>query len=111
MANVPFTPAEQRDYERFASLCAQQAMNGRERFVGATRIECTFLFGIPKSRIRKLQDGDWHCQRPDTDNCVKSIWDAMNKICFGDDCVIAQMIASKYWTTGCPRTEVKISVL
>lgn len=109
--NIPFTPAEQKEYERFASLCAQQGMRGREKFVGPTRVECKFLFGIPKSRERKLRDGEWHTQRPDTDNCVKSIWDAMNKICFGDDCVVVQMMAEKRWTTGVPRTEVTIGSL
>jgi Holliday junction resolvase RusA-like endonuclease len=111
LANTAYTPSEQKEYERFAALCAQQGMQGKEKFVGPTRVECNFLFGIPKSRIKKLRDGDWHTQRPDTDNCVKSIWDAMNQICFADDCVVTQMVASKYWTTGVPRTEVRITTL
>jgi Holliday junction resolvase RusA-like endonuclease len=106
-----YTPAEQREYENFASLCAAQAMNGKEKFTGATRVECRFFFPIPQSRVKKLKDGEWHTQRPDTDNCVKSAWDAMNKICFTDDCVVVQMAAEKKWTAGMPRTEVFISSL
>ena len=106
-----FSPKEQKSYEQFAAMCAQQGMRGREKFTGPTRVECQFFFEIPKSRVKKLKEGDWHMQRPDTDNCVKSVWDAMNKICFTDDCVVVQMTAEKRWTTGIPRTEVVISDL
>jgi len=106
-----YSPKEQKECEQFIALCAQQGMRGRKKFEGPTRIECRFWFGIPKSRIKKLKDGDWHTQRPDTDNCVKSVWDAMNQVCFADDCVVVQMAAEKRWTTGIPRTEVTISSL
>lgn len=106
-----YTPKEQKEYERFVALCAQQGMRGREKFSGPTRVSCFFYMGIPVSRIKKLKDGDWHIQRPDTDNCVKSIWDACNQVCFADDCVVVQMAAEKRWTTGVPRTEVIISSL
>lgn len=106
-----YTPKEQKEYERFAAMCAQQGMKGREKFSGPTRVECHFWMGIPKSREKKLRDGDWHTQRPDTDNCVKSVWDAMNQICFADDCVVVQMSAEKRWTSGAPRTEVTIRSL
>jgi len=109
VANTPYTPAEQKEYERFAAMCAQQAMRGREKFIGPTRVECKFWFGIPKSRVRKLRDGDWHTQKPDTDNLVKSIWDSVCcGICTADDCTVVQMVAEKRWTTGIPRTEVSI---
>jgi len=135
VSNVPYAPSEQKEYERFAALCAQQGMSrfrgsvlpeglnpnadlnkpGHSdlpgKFSGPTRVECRFYFGIPKSREKKLKEGDWHTQRPDTDNCVKSVWDAMNKICFADDCMVVQMVAEKRWTTGVPRTEVSISSL
>jgi Holliday junction resolvase RusA-like endonuclease len=110
--NKPFMDTDQGQYERFASLCATQAMQGKPKFVGPTKVECKFWFSIPKSREKKLKDGSWHCQRPDTDNLVKSIWDsACCGICTADDCIIAQMIAEKRWTSGIPRTEVTISSL
>ena len=111
VSNTSYTPSEQREYERFSALCAQQGMKGRDKFSGPTQVECRFWFGIPKSRERKLKDGDWHTQRPDADNCVKSVWDAMNQVCFADDCVVVKMSATKQWTSGCPRTEVIISPL
>src|SRR6266705_6065471 len=48
LANTAYTPSEQREYEKFAALCAQQGMQGRQKFVGPTREECNFLFVIPK---------------------------------------------------------------
>jgi Holliday junction resolvase RusA-like endonuclease len=105
-----YTPAEQKEYERFAAMCAQQGMRGHDRFTGPTEMHCTFWFGIPKSREKKLRDGAWHTQRPDTDNCLKST-DAFLSICFADDCIIARVSGEKRWTTGTPRTEVTISLL
>jgi len=106
-----YSPKDQKEYERFVALCAQQGMRGRDKFVGPTRIECRFWLGIPKSREKKLKDGDWHTQKPDTDNCVKSIWDGCNQVCFADDCIVVEMQAEKRWTSGAPRTEVTISLL
>lgn len=111
VANMSYSDSDQAEYERFAALCAQQGMRGRDKFSGPTRVECRFWLGIPASRVKKLKDGDWHTQRPDTDNCVKSVWDAMNKVCFADDCVVVSMTAEKRWTSGIPRTEVVISSL
>jgi Holliday junction resolvase RusA-like endonuclease len=107
-----YTPKEQKEAESFIALCAAQAMRGREKFTGPSRIECVFYFGIPKSREKKLKDNDWHTQRPDTDNCVKTLWDSVAcGICMADDCVVVQMMAEKRWTTGVPRTVVTISSL
>ena len=107
MFSNEFTPKEQVEYENFVALCAQQAMRGVQ-LSGPLEISCKFNFGIPKSREKKLKDGDWHTQRPDTDNCVKSIWDALNKVAFTDDCTVVRMKAEKRWTTGTPRIEVQI---
>jgi Holliday junction resolvase RusA-like endonuclease len=130
-----YTPAEQKEYERFAAMCAQQGMTSQNangpngpitgsglgagsdhpapvlKFSGPTRVECRFFFGIPKSREKKLKDGDYHNQRPDADNCLKSIMDACNGVVWVDDCVVCKVDATSYWTTGVPRTEVKISLL
>jgi Holliday junction resolvase RusA-like endonuclease len=105
-----YTPADQRAYEQFAGMCAVQGMRGREKFSGPTEMRCVFWFGIPKSRAKKLKDGDWHTQRPDTDNCIKST-DAFLSICFADDCIISKVSGEKRWTSGAPRTEVFISSL
>jgi Holliday junction resolvase RusA-like endonuclease len=111
VANVPYTPAEQKEYEKFAAMCAQQGMQGQDKFVGAVSVHCDFWFEIPKSRLKKLKDGDWHLQRPDVDNCKKSVLDACNLLVWADDCTIAQISATKRWTTGMPRTEVRVESL
>jgi Holliday junction resolvase RusA-like endonuclease len=111
MYSHEYNTKEQKEYERFAAMCAQQGMQGAEKFTGAVQVRCDFYFGIPKSRTKKLHDGEWHTQRPDTDNCIKSVWDAMNQVCFADDCIVAVMTAAKMWTTGVPRTEVRIESL
>lgn len=106
-----YSPKEQREYERFAAMCAQQGMQGVDKFVGPVWVDCRFFFGIPKSREKKLHEGDYHTQRPDIDNCKKSVLDSANGIVWADDCSVVKLTAEKFWTTGCPRTEVKIESL
>jgi Holliday junction resolvase RusA-like endonuclease len=113
MYSHEYTDKDQREYERFAAMCAQQGMTNCTcgKFVGAVSVHCDFWFGIPKSRLKKLKDGDWHLQRPDVDNCKKSVLDACNLLVWADDCTIAQISATKRWTTGTPRTEVRVESL
>jgi Holliday junction resolvase RusA-like endonuclease len=110
MYSHEYTDKDQREYERFAAMCAQQGMQGHEKFVGPVWMHCDFYFEIPKSRIKKLKDGDWHTQRPDTDNCLKST-DAFMGLCFADDAIVSKVSGEKHWTTGAPRTEVRIESL
>ena len=69
MYSHEYTDKDQREYERFAAMCAQQGMQGHEKFVGPCALYLKFYFEVPKSRARKIQEGDWHPQRPDRDNC------------------------------------------
>jgi Endodeoxyribonuclease RusA len=125
--NIPFTPKEQKEYERLAAMCASQGMRnaspmGKDRFhdsittdaarlKGPLLVHCDFYFEIPQSRKKSLREGDWHTQRPDLDNCYKSVLDCANQILWADDCVVTAMTAAKRWTKGMPRVEVKVSEL
>jgi Holliday junction resolvase RusA-like endonuclease len=81
------TPKETVMYESLVSLSAREAI-GNQQFVGATGITLTFWMAIPKSRAKKLGEGDWHTQRPDVDNMVKAIFDGLNGVAWADDCVV-----------------------
>lgn len=58
----------------------------------------------PKSMSKKVTE--W-ITKPDLDNLVKLVIDAMNKIFFKDDSQIVKITASKHYDNT-PRTEVKI---
>lgn len=103
-----YTPAEQKEYERFVAMCAQQGMQGRNKFVGACGLWLKFCFAIPESRKKKLKEGDWHPQRPDRDNSEKSIMDGCNGVVWADDCVVCLGMQACVWTEGVPRTEATV---
>jgi Holliday junction resolvase RusA-like endonuclease len=46
-------------------------------------------------------------KRPDLDNCIKSITDALNGIAYQDDSYIVEVIARKWWAEQ-PLVEITI---
>ena len=67
-----------------------------------------FYFLVPKSRARSLTEGSPHIQRPDLDNCIKSIKDGLNGVAWRDDCCVTKLEATKVWTHKEPGAEVEI---
>lgn len=66
------------------------------------------FIGMPKSWSKKKQElnnGTYHRNKPDLDNCEKSVCDSLWK----DDSGIAHMDAIKFWSYN-PRTEITIYV-
>lgn len=64
-----------------------------------------FFFAMPNtwdSTKRLHHDGKPHEQKPDIDNCVKSVLDSL----LDNDEIISRLEARKIWTNGDPRTEV-----
>ena len=69
-------------------------------------------FKLPPSltkaeKIRRLALG-YHCQVPDGDNIAKLIKDALNGVCWHDDCQVQLKGVNKYWTTKTSGTAVAI---
>lgn len=63
-----------------------------------------------RNGCKRLHRGNHHSQRPDVDNCVKSILDGLNEVVFADDAIISEISARKIWgETG--STEVEIEEL
>lgn len=105
-------------YENLVAQCAQQAMNGAALYSNPIQLSVAFYFDPPVSRkcvkeacqgCKKLHAGDAHIQRPDLDNCVKSILDGCNQVAWTDDCIITSIYARKEW--GHPRAEVTVNEL
>lgn len=52
------------------------------------KITCAFMFEIPASfskKRRKALNGQLHTKKPDLDNCIKFVKDALNRIAWEDD--------------------------
>ncbi len=57
-----------------------------------------FFFEIPKSWSKVKKDGaKWHISRPDTDNLVKGVKDALNGIAYRDDAQVCFLQARKQY--------------
>lgn len=79
------------------------------------KLDIKLFFTRPKSHYRTgknahvLKDNPktWHVSKPDTDNCVKFIMDALNKIFWRDDSLICNISITKMYDQS-PRTEIKV---
>lgn len=96
-----YTPVKTVLYERLVGLKANRAMAGKKPFTGPVKIDLRAQFEIPKSwpAERKTQAllGELVPGRVDTDNIVKSVTDALNKIVYLDDSQIVQINAKRVY--------------
>lgn len=111
ITNIPVTPTNTVQYESLVRLYAQQMLGDEDMLSGALRFSSVAYFPIPKSRARKLAEGDYHTQRPDGSNVLKSLEDGCNKVLWSDDCALADTRCIKRWTFGQPRAEVIVEEL
>lgn len=105
-----YDPQKSRDYKsivRTAALnvCSEQMLGPLEMFVDIYR-------SIPKSWSKKKQE---HADqglikpifKPDVDNYVKGIKDALNGVCYVDDSQVVVLFISKHYSKN-PRVEIVI---
>lgn len=104
-----YTPKETVSFERQVGQIAAQHF--KQPLLGAVRLSMRAVFELPASwsqKKRQAHFGRPHCQKPDLDNCLKSISDGLNRIAFADDGQIAVVIGEKVWGTDA-HTEIRIS--
>ncbi len=109
-----YDPAKSRNFKERLSLDAQRQMDGREPLQGALELSIRVYRGIPKSfskRKRAAAEGKeiQPTTRPDIDNYVKGVKDALTGVCWNDDSQIVNYIEpfGKYYSET-PRVEVTI---
>ena len=76
----------------------------------ALKIDIVFELEIPKSLSKKKQEllvGSYNTKKPDIDNLVKSVLDAMNGVWFKDDGQICSVSAMKKYSRE-PKTIIVI---
>lgn len=97
---VTFTPQKTRYYERDLRALAQVAMMGKTVLEGPVKVTLTAYFS------HKTKTG-WHVSRPDLDNIIKAVLDALNGIVFDDDAAVCELVASKKYDNE-ERVEVQV---
>jgi Holliday junction resolvase RusA-like endonuclease len=95
-----YTPAATRKYEAHARLAAQLAMDGRPPIDVPVRVELLVELPVPASWSKRkaeaaITGGVRPTSRPDVDNYVKSILDAVNTIVVVDDAQVVDLHAMK----------------
>ena len=101
-----YTPKRTKDYEN-----ALKALIKEQNVTGPIEVTINAIFPRPQRlKPKKYQDGlILHTKRPDLDNIIKAVLDALNKT-LQDDAQVCVIHAHKYYAerNGDARTEVTI---
>lgn len=98
-----FTSKEVSDYKQALGFAARSANLSEHRyemyFDGPVRVDLTVHIPIPKSWSKKKQKEyyNFHPGRPDLDNYIKIVLDAMNDVIWKDDSQVQIVHAEKYY--------------
>jgi len=85
-----YTPAKTASYESLVAYAAAVAMAGRPLLEGACSCSLDIVLPIPASWSRKKQAAAlagtvYPTTKPDADNVIKAVYDAMNGVVWRDD--------------------------
>lgn len=97
-----YTPEKTASYENLVKVAAHSAMNGANPFAVAVCCEIELRVMPPASWSQKKRtqalNGEIHpTSKPDIDNVVKGIFDAMNDIVFLDDKQVVALSVKKQY--------------
>lgn len=99
-----YTPKNTRDYEsevRAAFLNVAETVNFRKIETGPVSIRVIAEFEPPKSYSKKKRAamiGTYHMHKPDGDNILKAVQDALNGYAFTDDAQIVEIYVQKFYS-------------
>jgi len=101
---VVFNPRKTSEWEKFARL-QSIPYRPKEIFTTALRFVMIFLLPRPKNLPKKHTK---HIKRPDLDNLIKAILDALQGVFYKDDSQIVTVIASKIYSNKVYGVEISI---
>lgn len=98
-----YTPAKTRKYEELVAYAARQAYGAALPMEGPLALTLDVYMPIPKSWSKKktcqAEAGEIHVTtKPDLDNFLKCVSDALNEICYLDDSQIVQATMFKAYS-------------
>ena len=107
-----YTDAKTLGYEAAIADEAKLAMGQLEPFDTPVQMQVSCYNQIPKSWPKKMKqeandDERFPNVKPDLDNVVKAILDALNGVVYRDDAQVINLVATKRYSTD-PRVEVYI---
>ena len=107
-----YTDAKTLGYEAAIADEAARAMSGAEPFETPMQMQVSCYYPIPKSWPKKIKqeaidEEVFPKVKPDLDNVVKAILDALNGVVYRDDAQVVNLVATKRYATE-PRVEVYV---
>jgi Holliday junction resolvase RusA-like endonuclease len=110
IAGHAYTPAKTKQWEDLAALCFRQAI-GTPMYDMPLKLEVTAYFQRPKRLCRRKDSPNrvMHTAKPDGDNILKAVSDALQKagVVLDDSC-INRMVITKYYTAKDAPAEVSM---
>ena len=112
-----YDPERSKNYKKLVRFLVTKELrniDGFKPFDKAVCVDLTFYLGIPVSwskqkRMLAAQDKIRPAGRPDTDNLVKSVTDAVLGLLWVDDSIITDLTARKRYTDGLARVEIRVT--
>lgn len=97
------TPEKTASYESLVATAAHGVMRGRAPLEGACRVVMDIRLMVPmswsaKKRQQALDGQILPTKKPDADNVIKAVFDALNGIVWQDDVQVVQLQASKRYS-------------
>ena len=105
-----YTPQKTESHEGVVAYCAQQAIS--EPLTGSLRLEVTSFHPIPASlskaaKVAAASGERRPATRPDADNILKLVCDALIGIAYADDNQLVEIEARKFYAL-VPRTVIRV---
>ena len=110
---ITYTPTKTKNYETLVRTSYRTQCKNEIPLAGAISAEIVAYFPIPKSAKKaereEMQAGTRKpTTKPDMDNIIKAILDALNGYAYKDDAAVVKVIAEKRYSTT-PRVTVKLT--
>lgn len=98
-----YTPEKTASYENLVKIAAHDAMTGKQILDGAVSVVMWLFVTPPASWSQKKQreallNNILPTSKPDVDNVVKGIFDAMNEIVWRDDKQVVELTVKKRYS-------------
>lgn len=108
-----YTPTKHKvnDFKAVVRLAFSEAYQGPP-LQGPLTLKVAFIFPRTKAMIWKTRDMPRvpHAKKPDLDNCLKSLKDALSKLAWNDDAQVNQLVAVKHIASGSEAAHVTVEI-
>lgn len=108
-----YTPKKTQEYEEYVKMCWVAKYGAIQPAEQPLEVNIVFYMPIPKGYSKKqkaeiLSGRLKHTKKPDIDNLIKSVLDALNGLAYADDSQIIKVTAVKrYAETGSTELTIK----